>query len=203
MSVSPDTAGLAHAIVEAIAERDYAVEPRFFDSPLLGALRAQCDSLHAAGRFRPAGVGRAAQRLPAARSDEIAWLETERSGPAVAAVLRRFDALRRLFNRTLYLGLQEFECHLAHYPPGACYRRHRDQLRGQSSRRLSCVLYLNDCWRPEDGGALRLYLDESGDFLEVLPADGTLVCFLSERFEHEVLPATRSRWTLTGWFRTR
>jgi len=29
------------------------------------------------------------------------------------------------------------------------------------------------------------------------------VCFLSERFEHEVLPAKRERVALTGWFRRR
>jgi SM-20-related protein len=38
---------------------------------------------------------------------------------------------------------------------------------------------------------------------DVLPVAGTLVCFLSDRFEHEVLPATRERLSLTGWFRRR
>jgi SM-20-related protein len=27
--------------------------------------------------------------------------------------------------------------------------------------------------------------------------------FLADRFAHEVLPATRERFTLTGWFRRR
>jgi SM-20-related protein len=27
--------------------------------------------------------------------------------------------------------------------------------------------------------------------------------FLTERFEHEVLPATRERLSITGWFRRR
>ena len=38
---------------------------------------------------------------------------------------------------------------------------------------------------------------------DVLPVAGTLVCFLSDRFDHEVLPATRERLALTGWFRRR
>jgi SM-20-related protein len=66
---------------------------------------------------------------------------------------------------------------------------------------LSCVLYLNDGWRAEDGGALRLYLPTR--HCDVLPRAGTLVAFLSERFEHEVLPAQRERLSLTGWFRRR
>jgi SM-20-related protein len=34
----------------------------------------------------------------------------------------------------------------------------------------------------------------------VSPCAPTLVAFLSERFEHEVLPARRERLSLTGWF---
>lgn len=30
---------------------------------------------------------------------------------------------------------------------------------------------------------------------------GTLVVFLSEEFEHEVLPAKRDRYSIAGWFR--
>ena len=66
-------------------------------------------------------------------------------------------------------------------------------------RVVSCVLYLNDGWKASDGGALRIYCDD--DVREVMPVGGTLVCFLSERFEHEVLPATRERLSITGWFR--
>jgi SM-20-related protein len=37
----------------------------------------------------------------------------------------------------------------------------------------------------------------------VAPVGGTLVAFLSERFHHEVLPARRERYSLTGWFTRR
>ena len=35
------------------------------------------------------------------------------------------------------------------------------------------------------------------------PAGGTLVAFLSDRVEHEVLPARRDRIAVSGWFRRR
>jgi SM-20-related protein len=38
--------------------------------------------------------------------------------------------------------------------------------------------------------------DESLDFL---PLAGRLVCFRSDMIEHEVLPATRTRMSITGW----
>jgi len=55
------------------------------------------------------------------------------------------------------IGLFEFECHFAHYAPGAFYRRHLDQFAGGGRRRVSTVLYLNSGWRDGDGGELRLY----------------------------------------------
>lgn len=67
---------------------------------------------------------------------------------------------------------------------------------------VSLVLYLNDAWLPEQGGELRLYLDERRH-QDVLPLGGSLVCFLSGQLPHEVLPATRERLSLTGWFRRR
>jgi SM-20-related protein len=108
-------------------------------------------------------------------------------------------------NRELFLGLFDFEGHMAIYPPGSFYRKHLDQFQDVAQRKVSAILYLNDGWQAEDGGQLRIYLEESADSdsIDVLPRGGTLVCFLSERFYHEVLPATRERLSVTGWFRVR
>src|SRR5690606_6756337 len=109
-------------------------------------------------------------------------------------------------NRAMYLGIYEYEGHVTVYPPGAFYRRHVDQFQDAAYRRLSLILYLNDAdWSADDGGALRLYLPgQNGErTLDVLPEGGTLVAFLSHDIPHEVLPAKRDRYSLTGWFRTR
>jgi SM-20-related protein len=66
---------------------------------------------------------------------------------------------------------------------------------------LSCIVYLNDAWDARDGGALRLHL--RGGARDVLPVGGTLVAFLSDRVEHEVLAATRERLSVAAWFRRR
>ena len=72
------------------------------------------------------------------------------------------------------------------------HRAHVDIAAGIAERRRRVVLLT----------ALEgMSYQEVADLLDV--PIGTLVCFLSERFEHEVLPATRSRWSLTGWFRSR
>jgi SM-20-related protein len=61
---------------------------------------------------------------------------------------------------------------------------------------------LNDRWLHEDGGMLRLHVT-SARSIDAIPRGGTLVAFLSDRFAHEVLPATRERISIAGWFRRR
>jgi SM-20-related protein len=111
------------------------------------------------------------------------------------------DDLRLRCNRELLLGLADVEAHYAIYPQGARYARHRDRFRDDDARVLSCVLYLNEAWTSEDGGALRLYTEEGT--VDITPLGGTFVAFLSADFEHEVLPARRERVALAGWFRRR
>ena len=117
----------------------------------------------------------------------------------------RIEALRSTLNRELLLGLFEYEGHLALYPPGARYHKHLDQFLDIGTRTVSCVLYLNRDWQAADGGQLRIYTDpdDPGYYEEVLPQGGTLVTFLSARYLHEVMPATRERMSLTGWLKRR
>lgn len=191
-------------IADDIGARGWCAAERFVPEPLAAALRSELRAEWEAGAFHPAGTGRgtAPAVRPDVRGDQIRWLEPASASAAQQACLARFEALRLELNRGLQLGLFDFECHFALYPAGAHYARHLDQFKGDARRALSCVLYLNERWQPQDGGELRLYLDH-GRSVEIAPRGGTLVAFLSERFEHEVLPARRERLSLTGWFRRR
>jgi SM-20-related protein len=164
------------------------------------AVLAEVEALVGAGALRPAGMSRGVgHRVDAdTRGDAIAWLDPETAGPAVARLFAAFDALREVLNREAYLGLAHTEVQLARYPGGgARYRRHRDAFPGRSNRRVTALYYLNPAWRPEDGGLLRCHLD--GGPLDVVPIADRLVCFLSERVEHEVLPAFAPRLAVTAW----
>lgn len=185
---------------DQLAQVGFCVASDFLPAAQISALAQDARALHA--RFRPAGTGARHARDQQLRGDATLWLEPPGANAPQRNVLARFEALRLALNRELQLGLFDFECHYALYPPGAFYRRHLDRLRDDDARVLSCVLYLNRDWQRVDGGELRLHLPESAP-LDVLPAGGTLIAFLSERFEHEVLPARRERLSLTGWFRRR
>jgi SM-20-related protein len=195
------------AVADALAEAGWVRIPDFVPDAIWRALGEELQGWHAEGGLRAAGVGTGERRRIASdvRGDQIRWLESTSLSVAQQHALSCLEELRQTLNRELQLGLFEFEGHFALYPPGVGYRRHQDQHQGSDARALSCVMYLNSDWKAEDEGQLRLYPDQAGGagYREVLPEGGSLVCFLSERFWHEVLPAHRERLSLTGWFRHR
>jgi len=192
-------------IVDDLARQGYAVTPGFIPNGQAGLLADAALQLRATGAMQRAGVGKGAETSvrDELRGDFILWLEPGSCGDHERDFLDQIEQLRQAVNRGLYLGLFDFEGHFAIYPPGSFYRKHLDRFQNDSRRTLTAILYLNRDWCPEDGGLLRLYLDEQGTHIDVAPEAGTLVTFLSSRFWHEVLPAHRERISLTGWFRTR
>lgn len=180
----------------------------FLEPPVVARLRDEVVARRLAGRFRAAGVGRAdaVSLRPAVRSDLLSWIELDEGAAAVAAYLLAMERLRRVVNRRLYLGLFTLESQFSIYPVGACYQRHLDRFRNSDERRISCVLYLNEGWKAEDGGQLRLYVPIDGGVeqtVDILPEGGVLAAFLSDRIAHEVLPTRRERLSIAGWFRGR
>jgi SM-20-related protein len=193
----------APGLIDQLAERGFGVVDDFVDAPLLTQLRWRCSELQASGALRPAKVGRGAHEklVPEVRGDFISWLQQPQRD-AEQQLLGKLDELRIELNRTLMTGLEDYQGHFAIYPRGASYARHFDKLQGSDLRAISAALYLNDAWTPDDGGQLRMYLG-GGRSEDVVPVGGRLVAFLSDRFEHEVLPARRERMSFTGWFRRR
>jgi SM-20-related protein len=190
-------------ICAAIDQRGWAVEAAFLSDATIASLRGEARRRDATGAFHVAGIGRGARRVERSdiRGDRILWLD-EHSRCAVEVPLwEALASLRAALNEAFFLGLDSFEGHYALYPPGAFYRRHRDRFRDDDARVISCVLYLNEDWSVQDGGALRMHLDEGAR--DILPIAGTLVCFVAEQFEHEVLPSARERLAMTGWFHRR
>jgi SM-20-related protein len=200
MPESPDL----DLLIADLADRGFASVPGLLRRDQLEALEAEAREGWQSGEFHRAGIGRGAEERPEIRGDHVAWLDPENLSPAQRAYWDFVDAFRRECNRQLYAGLADFEAHFAIYPPGAFYRRHRDRFQSEGRRTLSCLLYLNQDWLPEHGGALRLYpRDEDGQEvqLDIRPEAGMFVVFRSDSLEHEVLVAHRERISLTGWLR--
>lgn len=205
------------AIIDTLAAQGYAIVDDFLSMQHVDALSVEIMSRMQQQGMRPAGIGQYAERDASVRGDYTAWLDEASDVTAVQAYFAKMTGLKQAINQQLFMNLHSLETHLAFYPTGSFYQKHLDQFsqaraRPAQSRQLSCVLYLNKHWEAQDGGELRLYLDESNEpnspnfdsrFIDVLPTAGRLVLFLSGAYWHEVRPAKRERMSLTGWFRTR
>jgi SM-20-related protein len=209
---SPTTASGLAAInsskfMDAIRVNGYAILDDFLPAKLIASLLLEAGTLQQNNQMQLAQTGKLQAEKPSisARGDLTYWLDSKNkcTSEPQKAYLLAMEALQKQLNRQLYLGIFELETHFAIYPIGAVYEKHIDQLNHKKHRILSSVLYLNDNWQAEDGGALRLYFDGTlpAYFIDISPIGGRLVVFLSDQFWHEVLTAKRQRTSLTGWFR--
>ena len=191
-------------IADELAEQGFSILPEFLSLAEVEELLDVFEVHREHQRFREAGVGMQDeyQLNKDIRRDRIKWIEPEQALEPTKRFLAKVGDIRKLLNHTLYLGIKDFEAHFAIYPPGGFYKRHLDQFRHNDHRRISFVCYMNIGWEKGDGGELRLYLkNENGDEtnFDVEPVAGKLVLFRSDVIEHEVLPAKKERYSITGW----
>jgi SM-20-related protein len=185
-------------ITELLSSQGWAVIEGFLSATAVAKLAQEARRLE----LRKAGVGKPRIINNDIRGDHILWLDSAQASKSQQTYLDLTEQLRLSLNRDMKLGLFEFESHIAHYPVGAFYRKHLDSFQQDNRRIISSVLYLNQRWRAEHGGQLRLHMN-SQDYIDIVPQGGTLVLFYSDQFWHEVLPAKRDRLSIAGWFKSR
>jgi SM-20-related protein len=197
-------------IIHGIETQGYAIRDAFLPPQVTSDLFHEAQSLKDTQAMRLARTGadtaaQAATRLPNPRGDMTHWLDSTNPSRPQTTYWTAMDALKNAINQHFFIGLFDLEAHFAIYPVGSIYQKHLDQFREKKERKISVILYLNENWQADNGGQLRLYLDEQDclKYIDIDPEAGKLVAFLSDRFFHEVLPAARERTSLTGWFRTR
>jgi len=138
-------------------------------------------------------------RVESIRGDHTYWLDPLSPDVSFKSAMDILEKLKEKLNQKFYLGLKQFECHLAYYPAHTFYKKHLDRFEKDSSRSVSFIFYLNE----SQGGELVLY-DKQGAILETIkPLAGTFVCFMSEDFPHEVKATLSERRSLTGWMHTK
>jgi SM-20-related protein len=194
-------------ITDQIAERGWAVFKDFLAEDLIESLAREARQLWNDGIFKQAGVGRRAGFTLRGdiRSDHILWLDEANLTEAQAAYWSEVEKLREELNRALFAGLVGFEAHYAVYTAAAFYKKHVDRFSTNDERVISCSVYLNENWKREDGGELRVYdgAEDETEYTAIYPAAGTVVLMRSDSVYHEVRPAARDRYSITGWFRRR
>lgn len=203
----------ADQIADEIVTHGFIIVDDFLSAACIAELALQAKRLATHGKMHEATTGQgstSSTNVNSAntklRGDSVYWVNTNEPSTAVQTYLIATQAIQNTLNQHLFLGLFELESHFAIYPIGSRYHKHVDQFQHDKSRKVSCILYLNQGWNvDDDGGALRMYLEDAEDanYIDIAPQAGRLVLFLSAQFPHEVLPAKRERISITGWFRTR
>lgn len=189
-----------------LASSGFVVIADFLPESEVRQTEAEIAALDAAQAFHRAGVGQADHHAlnSEIRRDRTAWFEPNHLSEVQHQLWRRLLTLKEHVNQTLFLGLWDLEGHYAIYEPGGFYQRHLDRFRSDDARTVTVVIYYNSDWRPGDGGELEIFpCDPDAKSVLVEPRAGTLVCFLSDRIEHEVKTSNATRLSFAGWFRTR
>lgn len=185
-------------IADGLSERGYAIVDHYLSgrevADILQTDEFKTGKLH----FKKAGIGKRDKQIREdIRGDYIQWIDPIIAHGSLKIFFTRLKKLIEYLNQSLFLSLKDVEVHRTLYPVGTRYQRHLDQFKSDDHRKLSIICYLNEIWKEEHGGQLRMYLPQGPH--DVFPLAGRLVCFRSDQVEHEVLPATRERLSLTGW----
>lgn len=186
-------------VADGIAETGYAIIDDFLTANEVDSILELDEFKTGLLQFKKAGIGQKKEKQinEGIRGDYIEWIDRSVAAQPLQTYLAKLNALIAYVNQALFLSLKDCEVHMTIYPVGSFYKKHLDQFKKDDHRKLSVICYLNKTWKEEEGGQLRIYLDEVPQ--DVLPIAGRLVCFRSDLLEHEVLPATRNRLSLTGW----
>lgn len=191
-------------LIDEVGTKGFHIVDNFLNNQDFETLRTHCQGLYAQGVFNQAKIGFRAhatknQRI---RSDEIHWLNEYSEIPAIQSYYKQIQKISQRLNQTFFLGLIDFETHFAVYQPGAFYQKHCDQFAATKDRKISCVYYLNQHWKKEDGGELKLYSKNDELIETILPSQNRFVCFDSE-LPHEVCLTHQPRYSITGWLKSR
>jgi SM-20-related protein len=194
-----------NSLIDQISDTGWGYISSIFPDNYLKELLKEEQELWKKGDFHRAkvGTGNNEQLRSEIRSDHVLWLDEDNLTSLQEIYWNEIDRLRRLLNEAFYIGLKKFEAHFAVYPPGSFYKKHLDQFKSVKERIISCILYLNEDWESSFGGQLRIFTsaDHLEEYIDIDPLPGTFVCFRSDQIYHEVLPANKERFSITGWLK--
>lgn len=182
--------------IDKLAEQDYLIIDDFFNEKELIEIDTLFNYQIEDEKLIKAGVGAINYKIvDDVRGDFIYWLNESRDTTFIN-FFNRIKEITYLLNRYCYLSISGNEFHLALYPKGAFYTKHIDQFKDRKNRLISIIFYLNENWKPGDGGELKIYKEQE---IIVPPIYNRLVMFKSDSIEHEVLVTNVNRKSITGW----
>lgn len=184
--------------MDELAENDFVIVDDFISDELFQTITQFFSEVEEADKLSKAGIG-AQQNFTVKseiRGDFIYWLAKNHDLP-LSPFFEMMEELTQSLRQFCFLSLPGAEFHLAKYPAGSHYHRHLDQFNERTNRQITVLIYLNENWKPGNGGELIIYKNEGQ--IKVEPIARRLLLFKSEVIEHEVRTTHVPRYSLTGW----
>lgn len=205
--------------IELFNTTGFFVKDDFLGIENLRAYYSNAEQLFENGKMRPAGMGGQSSELwkdSSVRSDHIVWLNdiedrekwSEEEAGCLRKLVQKVKLIQTELNQSCNFDSHETQIQLTCYPgDGSRYVRHLDSYVGATTRRITCLYYLNPEYSAKDpeakklGGDLRIFHhDSDSEFTDISPVGDRLLVFQSRLLEHEVLPSYFKRFAITVWF---
>ena len=189
-------------LIESFIIEKVGIANHFLKENLAQHLKQNLIKLYQDNLMLAAGTGNqvAVNHDKLIRSDVIYWLDRNHENTYENEFFDLMDAFVLYLNATCYTGITSYEFHYTLYEKGSFYKKHIDQFQENGSRAFSMVIYLNQNWKPIDGGELRIHHENSQQ--DISPKNGKSVFFKSSELSHEVLVTNEPRMSITGWLKT-
>ena len=165
-------------VIDDLVSSQYAHVKSGFHIPDLLAFDNYVALLNNENKFNKAGISNESVVIDAIRKDEIIWLNS--SDEKLQWFSTILTSLKEALNSTLFVGINDFEFFLAQYPIGSYYKKHLDQFEKDDNRLFTFIFYLNKDCKPEDGGQLKMYLQDGT--IKIEPEYGDFILFKSIQF---------------------
>jgi SM-20-related protein len=189
------------AMVDGFMANRVGITEHFLSDSLCTGLLLNLQRIFNDHQFKAAGTGDSEHLLYRQnfRGDFIYWLDRKHQDEFENQFFDLMDAFVLYLTETCYTGILNYEFHYTRYETGTFYKKHLDQFKNNDKRKYSMIVYLNHDWLDQEGGALCIHF---ADGLQLIyPHIGKAVFFQSNELEHEVLIASRPRFSITGWLK--
>ena len=147
------------ALIASYLENKVGLCEHFLSDELANNLKKHLITLQKQDLLVEAGTGNSNVIAydSAVRSDSIYWLDKKHNNEFENAFFVQIEAFIAYLNESCYTGITGYEFHYSLYEKGDFYLKHLDQFQTNSSRKYSMISYLNQDWKPADGGQLLIH----------------------------------------------
>jgi hypothetical protein len=191
-----------------LASNGWAVIDGVFGAEAATALRSEIEALRSMGRMHSNSTHlvsndgtRTLVPKPGIVEAELSLREIQALVPLCAAIQADTTLQTLLGVHLPQLRLESQAIKLQwNSGSGACFPCHFDSDRSVDNRAVTAIYYINSGWRPEHGGALRLYQFPLGmSSIDIAPLHDRMVLFASQTMLHRVMPSFVERCCFTIW----